>query len=270
MVPLDSLVEDAGTQVRATTDDGVVDDYAEALANGARFPPIIVVRTNMGDILADGFHRAAAYRKLGRTEIEAEVHKGTVEDAIWLALGANHRHGQRLSSSDKRRAIEIAYRRWPQLSQRRITAQIGCSQPYVSEIHGQLKATHELPETGVGADGRRRPARRKRARGHRRSGPAGTRAGTTTATTPTEGAATGTTTEEPPEERSNLIVSTIAYRAKTNTWQGERIDFSALDFDQVPEWIKDMKKGAARLKKLSKRLAKKLKKNAAARARTRK
>ena len=126
MVALDDLIEDAGTQVRSTIDDGVVDDYAEALAKGARFPRIIIVRTNKGDILAGGFHRVAAYRKLGRTEIEAEVHKGTVRDAVWLAVGANRAQGQRLSKADKRRAIEIAYGKWPQLSQRRIAAQTGC------------------------------------------------------------------------------------------------------------------------------------------------
>ena len=321
MVPLDSLVEDAGTQVRATIDDGVVDDYAEALANGARFPPIIVVRGDKGEIVADGFHRAAAYRKAGRSEIEADVYHGTVEDAMWLALGANRAHGQRLSNTDKRRAIEMAYRAWPDLSQRQIAAQVGCSQMYVSKVRAQLKTSFQLPDTVVSSDGRRRPATREASPSPSRPAPPpatpataspptreaeepepptevaetrkppapataarpqaertaprkptaeATEDGETTpeptAAEPAERAARGNTARQSAQKRSNRIVSVIAYDAKNSTVQQDLIDFTALDFDQVPGWIEDIDEGAANLTKLSKRLGEELKKNAAARA----
>ena len=321
MVPLDSLVENAGTQVRSTIDDEVVNDYAEALANGARFPPIIVVRGDKGDIPADGFHRAAAYRKAGRSEIEADVHHGTVEDAIWLALGANRAHGQRLSTGDKRRAIEMAYRAWPDLSQVRIAAHVGCSQQYVSEVRSQLTATCRLPDKVVGVDGRRRPATRKASPSPTRSAPPPatpatespptseaeepeppteaaetrkppapamaarpqaertaprkptaevTEVGETTpkptTAEPAERAARRTTARQSAQKRSNRIVSVIAYDAKNSTVQQDLIDFTALDFDQVPGWIEDIDEGAANLSKLSKRLGEEWKKNAAARA----
>ena len=321
MVPLDSLVEDAGTQVRSTIDDGVVDDYAEALATDVRFPPIIVVRGDKGDILADGFHQAAAYRKAGRSEIEADVHHGTVEDAMWLAVGANRAHGQRLSNTDKRRAIEMAYRAWPDLSQRRIAAQAGCSQAYVSKTRSELNRSHQLPDTVISTDGKRHPATRETSPSPTRSAPPpatpaaaspptseaeepeppteaaemrkppapamaarpqaertaprkptveATEDGETTpeptAAEPAERAARGTTARQSAQKRSNRIVSVIAYDAKNSTVQQDLIDFTALDFDQVPGWIEDIDEGAANLRKLSKRLGEEWKKNAAARA----
>ena len=169
VVSLDSLVTDAGTQVRSDIDDAVVDEYVQALLDGAQFPPLVVFRVDGVHLLADGYHRVSAYRKAGRSETGADVYHGTREDALWFALGANRAHGQRLSGGDKRRAIELAYRAWPDLSQVRIAAQVGCAQPYVGEVRAQLKATFMLPDRVVGVDGRLRPATRRTASSHRPS-----------------------------------------------------------------------------------------------------
>ena len=159
-LPLENLVTDGGTQVRSNIDDSVVEEYADALANGTEFPPVVVFRTSDADLLADGFHRVRAYHKAGRTKIEADVYDGTTEDALWFALGANRAHGHRLSRADKRRAIEFAYRAWPDLSQVRIAAHVGCSQQYVSHVRAQLTSICKLPNRVVGIDGRRRAATR--------------------------------------------------------------------------------------------------------------
>lgn len=159
-LPLEQLVTDAGTQVREALDDDTIGEYADALQDGARFPPVVVFRAKDTVVLADGFHRVQAYRKAGRTEIEADVHQGGQEEALWFALGANRAHGQRLSGNDKRRAIEIAYEAWPDLSQRQIAKQVGCTQPYVGQVRAQLKTSFQLPDQVVGRDGRKRPATR--------------------------------------------------------------------------------------------------------------
>ena len=159
-LPLEQLVTDAGTPIREALDDDTIGEYADALQDGARFPPVVVFRSNGTTVLADGFHRVQAYRKAGRTEIEADVHQGGQEEALWFALGANRTHGQRLRRNDKRRAIEIAYEAWPDLSQRRIAKQVGCTQPYVGQVRAQLKSSFQLPDRVVGKDGRKRPATR--------------------------------------------------------------------------------------------------------------
>ena len=160
VLPLDALVVDGGTQVRSAIDDDVVLEYVDALVGGAQFPPVVVFRADGVDLLSDGFHRVVAYRKAGRSEIEADVYPGTRDEALWFALGANRTHGQRLSRADKRHAVELAYRAWPDLSQARIAGQVGCSQQYVSKVRAQLTTSCELPDRVVGIDGRRRAATR--------------------------------------------------------------------------------------------------------------
>ena len=156
---LDKLVTDAGTQVRAEISEYIVGEYVDALGEGARFPPV-VFRGKGADVLADGFHRLRAYQQAGRSEIEADVYQGDRDDALWFALGANRAHGQRLSGEDKRRAIEIAYKAWPEISQRRIAAHVGCAHQYVGKVREQLAPRCQLPDRVVGSDGRERPATR--------------------------------------------------------------------------------------------------------------
>ena len=157
---LEKLVTDAGTQVRAEISEYIVGEYVDALGEGARFPPVVVFRGKGADVLADGFHRVRAYQQAGRSEIEADVYQGGRDEALWFALGGNRAHGQRLSGDDKRRAIEIAYRTWPEVSQRRIAAQVGCNQSYVGRVRAQLNTRIQLPDRVVGSDGRERPATR--------------------------------------------------------------------------------------------------------------
>ena len=70
------------------------------------------------------------------------------------------REGAGSLMAGKRRAIELACCAWTDLSQARIAAQVGWTQPYVGQIRAQLNTTIELPDHVVGVDGRRRPAKR--------------------------------------------------------------------------------------------------------------
>ena len=56
-LPLEQLVTEAGTQVREALDEDTIGEYAEALQDGARFPPVVVFRSKGAVVLADGFHR---------------------------------------------------------------------------------------------------------------------------------------------------------------------------------------------------------------------
>ena len=163
---VEDLLTDTGTQIRSEISEYIVAEYVEALGDGARFPPVVIFRSNDGDILADGFHRVRAYQDAQRDEIEADVYQGDQKNALWFALGANRAHGQRLSGDDKRRAIEIAYKAWPDLSQRQIAAQVGCNQGYVGKVRARLNASVQLPDRVIGRDGRKvaatRPSRSRK------------------------------------------------------------------------------------------------------------
>lgn len=120
-----------GLQVRCAMNGDVVAEYAEAMKDGAKFPPIIAYREATGGsaagsssgkdrlptadapttklYLADGYHRVEAAREVGLIEIEAEVRDGGYNEALRFALQANATHGLRLTNADKRRALDLAW-----------------------------------------------------------------------------------------------------------------------------------------------------------------
>ncbi len=154
VLAINEIITDAGTQVRAEINETTVEEYAEHLATGGTFPPITVFRTEESTYLADGFHRLRAHERAGHTDIDAEIRPGTREDALWYALGANGGHGLRLTWPDKKHAIELALKAWPDRSQMRIAKQIGCSQQYVGKVRAQVTTSCDLAERTVGEDGK--------------------------------------------------------------------------------------------------------------------
>lgn len=133
-VNLEAIVFDAGTQVRAAISEQTVADYAEAMGEGATFPPIVLFHDGNRYYLADGFHRAMASKRVGYVDIDARVEAGTQTDALWYALGANKANGHRMTAADKQHAVEVALAAWPHKMQREIAEQVGCHPSLVSEV----------------------------------------------------------------------------------------------------------------------------------------
>jgi len=111
-IDISDIIADPRTQPRVQMDMFVIDEYAEAMRNGAHFPPIVVFHNGDGEgyYLADGFHRYHAAKRAHIATLEADVHHGGLDDAIWHSYGANQEHGLRRTNKDKRRAVEAALR----------------------------------------------------------------------------------------------------------------------------------------------------------------
>lgn len=106
-LPISEIIVDPRVQLKARKiDNDTVTSYVEAMSNGDQFPPVIVFSQNGNSWLADGFHRVAAARFLGRQEIEVENRPGTKEDAMIYAATANARHGRQMSRAEKKEAAE--------------------------------------------------------------------------------------------------------------------------------------------------------------------
>jgi hypothetical protein len=104
---------DGGTQARAGLNQDKVNEYAERMAEGDKFPAVTVFYDGSAYWLGDGFHRHAAHRVAfpsGMVEIEAQVKQGTRRDAVLFACGANAEHGLQRTREDKQRAIETLLR----------------------------------------------------------------------------------------------------------------------------------------------------------------
>ena len=158
-IKLSEIVTDAGTQVRAGLNEATVTDYAEAFAEGAKFPPVIVFHDGSQYIAADGFHRIHAALRSGATQIECDVRKGSKLDALKFALGCNAHHGLRRTNADKRHAVEIAVKEFCKLADL-VLADMCCVN---RELVGEVRKAHLLdssrssippvPQTRIGRDG---------------------------------------------------------------------------------------------------------------------
>ena len=73
------LLANAPIDPEAHLDAARVERYARTLE---ALPPVVVVDTPEGLVLADGYHRVAASRRLGLEEVEAEVRTGTRREAL--------------------------------------------------------------------------------------------------------------------------------------------------------------------------------------------
>jgi uncharacterized ParB-like nuclease family protein len=112
IVTIDNIRIDERIQARLGMDAATVEAFAEAMQDGAQFPPIDVFTQGEYEdseyLLADGFHRVAAAKRINKLAIEAAVRIGDDSDARWWAIGANKTHGLRRTNADKRRALEMA------------------------------------------------------------------------------------------------------------------------------------------------------------------
>jgi hypothetical protein len=101
-VPIDSLGIDEEIQPRDGRDDETVASYRRAVEDGTVFPPVLVFRYGGRLFLVDGFHRVAAHREAGATQIRAVVRDGTLGEAALAAVRENLRHGLPLKAAEKR------------------------------------------------------------------------------------------------------------------------------------------------------------------------
>jgi uncharacterized ParB-like nuclease family protein len=102
-------IQTKGMQVRAKLSEETVKEYCEAMAGGAKFPPVTVYRDDSGYWLADGFHRLEAWKRTGVQKIKAEVREGGRIEALKFAFTANCTHGLRPTNEDKRKAVMLVY-----------------------------------------------------------------------------------------------------------------------------------------------------------------
>ncbi len=143
-VMLDSIEYESENQARVKLNDDTVAEYADAMERKERLPPIVCYHDGSTYWLADGFHRYHAARKRGEKDTEAQVIKGSRDDARWHAAGANTQHGLKRSPEDKRKAVRLALALRPNLSDRKIAMHCGVSDKTVAAL--RAKASAEIPQ----------------------------------------------------------------------------------------------------------------------------
>ena len=144
-IKLEKIRTNGGTQPRTSLNVSTVDEYAEAITDGAKLPPVVVFHDGADYWLADGFHRFFAVKKIGGYDIDAEVRGGTKRDAVLYSVGANASHGLRRTNEDKRKAVMTLLEdaEWSKWSDREIARQCGVSHPFVAAIRNPAVAERQ-------------------------------------------------------------------------------------------------------------------------------
>ena len=159
--------QDGGTQPRAELRVETIDDYCQAMIDGATFPPIVVFYDGRVHWLACGFHRLRAWVKAFQDKpIEADVRQGTLLEAQWFSYGANKEHdtsGTRRGKGDIERAVlaALSHPKAKTLSNELVAEHIGCSLSTVkrhckaAEAATRVNEPSGRPAHRTGKDGRK-------------------------------------------------------------------------------------------------------------------
>jgi hypothetical protein len=143
-IELSLIRTDGGTQPRAELNSDLIDEYAKAMTEGAKFPPVTVFYDQLSYWLADGFHRFEAAKKIGSQIIDADIQQGIYRDAILYSVGANATHGLRRSNADKRKAVLklLSDPEWCQWSNSEIAKQCGVGEWLVRKLKEELSSCY--------------------------------------------------------------------------------------------------------------------------------
>lgn len=144
-VKLADIRTDGGTQPRFEIDESLVAEYADAMTEGAEFPPVVTYFDGVAHWLADGFHRVHAARKIGMKEVHVEQHHGTKRDAVLYSVGANADHGMRRTNADKRKAVMtlLEDEEWSEWSDREIARHCAVSPDTVGRLRKEYESLSE-------------------------------------------------------------------------------------------------------------------------------
>jgi ParB-like chromosome segregation protein Spo0J len=149
---LEDLRMEPDAQARTAIRSASVEEYAEAMQDGASFPPIEVMMVDGQAIIIDGWHRVMAASQLGLKSIDCVVVEGsTIADAQWSAAAVNQSHGLRRTNADKARAVTLALAACPGATYQQIAQHCGVSQAMVSAYFAAMQEVDQANEVAVEA-----------------------------------------------------------------------------------------------------------------------
>ena len=107
-IKLSAVVVNKDYQPRIKLNEVEVQNYMDLISEGTEFPPIVVFKKSEENyILASGFHRFDANKRLELTEISAEIRTGNHIDILVEAIQSNAKHGIRLTNEDKWHSVTL-------------------------------------------------------------------------------------------------------------------------------------------------------------------
>lgn len=147
---LSQIKLDHKLMMRVGVDQEIVDEYAQKMLDGVKFPPVIIYNDGDHNYLVEGFKRYYANKKNGFEIIDADVRMGTYDDAFDYAfVKANRDHGERYKTEDKRLQLTIAFEvpRYASKSDRELSRILDVSHTFVSKARKAVGKQPDVIET---------------------------------------------------------------------------------------------------------------------------
>lgn len=140
-VDISAITIDERLQSRESMNDEAVAEYAEALAAGKKFDPVMCFEESGTLWLVEGFHRVAAHKVAGIKSIDVDARPGTFRKAWVYSLGTNDKHGVRRTNADKRKVVLQAVKdsELGEWTSREIAAHCSVSHAFVNKVRDELE-----------------------------------------------------------------------------------------------------------------------------------
>ena len=140
-VDIGAITIDERLQSREAMNDEAVAEYAEALAAGKKFDPVMCFEEGETLWLVEGFHRVAAHKVAGIKSIDVESRPGTFREAWVYSLGTNDKHGVRRTNADKRKVVlqAVTDAELGEWTSREIAAHCSVSHAFVNKVRDELE-----------------------------------------------------------------------------------------------------------------------------------
>lgn len=142
LIAISAITADQSAQPRSAIEVGRVTEYTEDMDRGDKFPPLIVFYDGKRHWLADGFHRFYAATNAGLQDVECDVRRGGLRDAVLYSCGANASHGMRRTNDDKRRAVSrlLLDAEWAKWSNAEIARRCAVDDKLVAAVRKEIEA----------------------------------------------------------------------------------------------------------------------------------
>ncbi|MGH8615814.1 MAG: ParB/RepB/Spo0J family partition protein, partial [Gammaproteobacteria bacterium] len=147
-VALKDITVDPTIQIRRSNHEPTIRRYEESFD---KLPPVVVFKTADGMLLADGFHRVAAAERLGKYHVEAEIKKGTRDDALEYAVVANTKNADPLTPDERDEGIRRLKQLHPKWTLREIAEVMSVSYVTVKRVFDvdEVRRSVVVPVTRV-------------------------------------------------------------------------------------------------------------------------
>lgn len=158
-LPLGQIEFDPELQARVKMDDEAIKEFADRMCEGDVFPPGDANFDGCKYWLWDGFTRYSAQQLAGLGLMKVNIWRGSREDAIWRAAGANQGpRAVRRTNSDKIKATRMAllHARSRTMSNEAVGEYVGVSDETVRKVRKDLERSQKIEPSAerTGRDGR--------------------------------------------------------------------------------------------------------------------